>query len=266
MKKWEKKIAKVIEATAFERDATICQYLIAECFVKSILGYQCQSQRKDIQDIAQVVLKRLTIIDNTDIIKTQNDDRIAQQMRLLADTVACWIAEILVEVAETRKEDLKEYCEKRQMKMMEVEERDDDQIKDEDWKEVKEEKKIIDETVQKQDAEETEDNAKEIKIKDTITEEDWKEEMKQEDIIDEAVQKENAEETKDNNPYKIKIEDAITEKVQEDIENTDITENIGNIDEKADINVKNIDDNAEINVPDTEDTNENIEYKKYDTE
>lgn len=108
----------------FDKDATMCQYLMAECFVKSILGYQCQSQKKDICEIAEVVLKRLMSVDGYTAV--QNDNRAMQQLRLLADMVACWIAELLMEVAETRKEALEEYCEKREMKMMEVNDNDDE--------------------------------------------------------------------------------------------------------------------------------------------
>lgn len=123
----QRKIAKedTPKATTFDKDATMCQYLIAECFVKSILGYQCQSQKKDIRDIAQVILKRLTSLDN--YVDARSDDRTTQQLHLLADVVACWIAEVLIEVADTRKEALKEYCEKRQIKMLEVDDVDDEE-------------------------------------------------------------------------------------------------------------------------------------------
>lgn len=164
MKKWEKKIAKVdeaVEMTTLDRDATMCQYLMAECFVKSILGYQCQSQKKDICEIAEVVLKRLMSVDGYTAV--QNDNRAMQQLRLLADMVACWIAELLMEVAETRKEALEEYCEKRQMKMMEVNDNDDEtNSKAVHWKQ---KNKVANQTQEEEEETAEEKRANEIKIK-----------------------------------------------------------------------------------------------------
>lgn len=121
----------IAHGTMLDKDATMCQYLMAEHFVKSILGHQCQTQKKDIRKIAAVIFRHLTSL-NRYITNVQNDDRATQQLRFLADIVACWIAEILIEVAETHKETLEEYFEKRQMKMIEV----NDQInsENEDWK------------------------------------------------------------------------------------------------------------------------------------
>lgn len=149
------------EVTTLDKDATMCQYLMAECFVKSILGYQCQSQKKDICEIAEVVLKRLMSVDGYTAV--QNDNRAMQQLRLLADMVACWIAELLMEVAETRKEALEEYCEKRQMKMMEVND-DDDETNDKavHWKQ----KNEVEKPMQEKEEIAEEKQASEIKIKD----------------------------------------------------------------------------------------------------
>lgn len=138
MKKWGKKITEDITyATMLDKDATICQYLIAEHFIKSILGHQCQTPKKDICKIATVIFRHLTSL-NRYITNVQNGDRTTQQLRFLADIVACWIAEILIEVAEIHTETLEEYFNKRQMKMIEV----NDQInsENEDWKQIDQEK------------------------------------------------------------------------------------------------------------------------------
>lgn len=190
MKKWEKKIAKVdeaVEVTTLDRDATMCQYLMAECFVKSILGYQCQSQKKDICEIAEVVLKRLMSVDGYAAV--QNDSRAMQQLRLLADMVACWIAELLMEVAETRKEALEEYFEKRQMKMMEVNDNDDEtNSKAVHWKQ---ENKVANQTQEEEEIAE-EERANEIKIK--AERENEEKEGKEENVeVNEAEVEEQAE-------------------------------------------------------------------------
>ncbi|XP_012224559.2 RNA-binding protein 25-like [Linepithema humile] len=133
--KWMRKISEDIEDTTMDRDAAMCQYLIAKRFVKSILEYQCFTPRKDIREIADVIMRRL--ISYEAYADTRNDDRATQQLRLLADVVACWIAEILVEVASTRKYSLEEYCRKRKMKM-ETEMDVDNEVnsKIQDWKQI----------------------------------------------------------------------------------------------------------------------------------
>lgn len=125
----EKRAEEIAKDTTYEtpldRDATMCQYLLAKRLVRCILEYNCLTDRKDIRDIAEVILKRLTLPDER--IDAQNGDRTTQQLRLLADVVACWIADVLVEVAKTREEALKKYCEKRRMKRTDV----DDDVDDE---------------------------------------------------------------------------------------------------------------------------------------
>lgn len=189
MKKWEKKIAKVDEAvkvTTLDRDATMCQYLMAECFVKSILGYQCQSQKKDICEIAEVVLKRLMSVDGYTAV--QNDSRAMQQLRLLADMVACWIAELLMEVAETRKEAIEEYCEKRQMKMMEVTDNDDDEINSKDVRWKQKDKVAIQTQEEEEIAEEKQGNETEIKEERENEEIDENKEKEENVEVNEAVE------------------------------------------------------------------------------
>lgn len=113
----------------------VCQYLLAVNFVKSILERQYQTPRKDIREIARVILKHLTSVDeSTDI--QNGDDLPTQQLHLLAEIIACWVAEILVEVAEAHKETLEKYCKKREMKEMEIE--DDETDSEEYWEQVEE--------------------------------------------------------------------------------------------------------------------------------
>lgn len=139
MKKLMKEITEDAHTPMLDRDATMCQYLMAEHFVKSILGYHCRTQKKDIRDITTVILRHLTSLDKY-AIDAQNGDRATQQLRILADIIACWIADILNEVAEVHKGTLEDYFKKRQMKMIEV--NDDVQLnnKNEDWKQIDQEK------------------------------------------------------------------------------------------------------------------------------
>lgn len=103
--------------TMLDRDATMCQYLMAERFIKSILEYQHKMQ-EGVREISDVIMRRLTSLD--EYADVTNSDRAAQQLRLLADVIACWIIEIYDEVAETHKEMSKQYDKKRQMKRLEV--------------------------------------------------------------------------------------------------------------------------------------------------
>lgn len=89
----------------FDKDATICQYLMAESFVKSILQWECTIPKEDFQDIAEVVFGRLKQLFNRNTV--DNDERGSQQMRLLADIIAAWIAGILFEVAQSKEDELK---------------------------------------------------------------------------------------------------------------------------------------------------------------
>ncbi|XP_011636219.1 uncharacterized protein LOC105426618 isoform X2 [Pogonomyrmex barbatus] len=115
-------IAKEIaRAPILDRDATMCQYLMAELFVRSILGYRRETQKRHVREIADVIMRRLTsLVERGDV---KNGDRATQQLQLLADTVATWMDEVLVEVADMREKTLEEYSETRQMKTMDV---DDD--------------------------------------------------------------------------------------------------------------------------------------------
>lgn len=252
MKKWVKEITEdIAHASTLDRDATMCQYLMAEHFVKSILGHRCEMRKKEIREIAKVILKRLTSLDRytTDV---QNGDRATQQLRFLADIVACWIAEILIEVGETRKGALEEYFEKRQMKMIEV--NDDEQMnnEDEEWQQIGNPKKA---------GQEKNTEKRQIKIEANdddllnIGDEEWK--QIEEDLA-KAAQEEDTEKRQikievnddnpknietnpiniENNPVNVKdnpiniennpinIEDKEQKQIEKDIEKADQEENV----------------------------------------
>lgn len=118
-------------AMTLDRDAVMCQYLMAERFVKSILESRRETQKKDIREIADVIMKRLTSLDG--YADAKDGDRATRQLRLLADVVACWMVEVLVEVAETYKTALKEYGKKRRMRMLDVDDDKETNSKTEDW-------------------------------------------------------------------------------------------------------------------------------------
>ncbi|XP_032684658.1 uncharacterized protein LOC116850455 isoform X1 [Odontomachus brunneus] len=126
-KKWTGEITKLEQASPMlDRNVALCQYLLAVNFVKSIVERQCQTQRKDLREITRVILKRLMSVDEYTDARNGNDDRAMQQLHLLAEMIACWIAEILVEVAEADKEALEEYYKKKEMKKMEVDNEETD--------------------------------------------------------------------------------------------------------------------------------------------
>lgn len=118
----KKRMGEIVEdttrVTMLDRDAVMCQYLMAERFVKSILEYRHETW-EDVYGVADVIMKRLTSLDG--YADAKNGDRATQQLRLLANVVARWITEILAEVAKTRKEALKEYDKIRRMRRLEVE-------------------------------------------------------------------------------------------------------------------------------------------------
>lgn len=160
--------------------------------MKSILERQCQTRRKDVREIARVILKRLTSINKyTD---TQNgDDRATQQLHLLAEIIACWIADILVEVAEVHKETLEEYCEKRKMKEMEVDDDEETDSEAEYWKQM-EQKYEIQEKHEVQEKHEDE-----VVEQETEQKEDVKEEIIEPEIKKEIEDEETPEAEKEEN-------------------------------------------------------------------
>ncbi|XP_033225942.1 calponin homology domain-containing protein DDB_G0272472-like [Belonocnema kinseyi] len=118
----------------FDPQAVCCQYLIAERFVKSILDWKCPIPREEYRDIADVILRRLSlIIEYTPI---DHGDRKSQQMRFLADVISCWISGVLLEVAEDHKKELEEECVRRkQAEEEETEEEEEEEEEEEDSEE-----------------------------------------------------------------------------------------------------------------------------------
>lgn len=121
----------VANGSSLDRDAVHCQYLMAESFVKSILDWKCQIPRDEFKDIADVMLKRLASI--LEYSPSNGEDRKSQQMRFLADVIASWIVGVLFEVAEAKKTELEEECERRRKEQEEeTEEESDDESEDTD--------------------------------------------------------------------------------------------------------------------------------------
>lgn len=174
-----------------DRNVAVCQYLLAVNFVKSILQCQCQTRRKDLREITRVILKRLMSVDEYTDTRNGNDDRTTQQLQLLAEIIACWIAEILVEVAEANKATLEEYCKKKEMKRMEV---DDDEETD-------------------SEAEYREQMEQKYKTQEN-SEETLRAKEEDEDVEDEKVE----EEQKPEEDVEKKDEDEQKQKLEEDVE------------------------------------------------
>ncbi|XP_066584097.1 uncharacterized protein [Prorops nasuta] len=110
--------------SGFDRDAVNCQYSMAERFVQSILEWKCPIPREEFQDISEVILRRLTYL--LEYVPMGEEDRKSQQMRFLADLVACWISGVLFEVADSHKREIQEECDKKKREMEEAGDDDDD--------------------------------------------------------------------------------------------------------------------------------------------
>lgn len=198
-------MTRVDETTTLDRDAALCQYLMAERLVRNILQQRCRTPSKDLREIAQVILRRLGSLDGFTAARN-GDDRAAQQLHLLAEIAACWIVEILVEVAEDRKEALEEYCRKKQMKMMEVDEDDDDDDDDEadgeieDWKQV--------EPMKEREEREVEETSEERNDK-------WK----REDVVREAAKREEEGRRKQPDEKEVENKDAENGRVEKERKN-----------------------------------------------
>lgn len=200
-------------ATMLDRDATTCQYLMAECFVKSILEYQCEMQ-EGIREIADVIMKRLMSLDGFADVK--NGDRATQQLRLLADVIARWITEILDEVAETHKEVLKQYDKKRWMKRLEV--IDDNKIKDklENGKQIDQMKeKEIEEEANKEEQKEKESDEEKDKAEEKARE---REQLDDREAKSESIKEETVKEEQENEEIKREEEEEEEEQEQSETE------------------------------------------------
>ncbi|XP_008204317.1 DNA ligase 1-like [Nasonia vitripennis] len=94
------------------------QYSIAKRFVRSILNFKCPIPREDYQDISETVLEMLS--EQLEYTPVGNEDRKSRQMRILADSFACWLSGILLRVSEKHKEELEEECLKKRREMEEL--------------------------------------------------------------------------------------------------------------------------------------------------
>ncbi|XP_043277788.1 uncharacterized protein [Venturia canescens] len=115
----------------FDRDAVNCQYAMAESFVKSMLEWECPIPREEFKDIAGVIMKRLGYLLEYESIN--GEDRKSQQMRFLADVIGSWVSGVLFEVAETRKAELEEECERRKKEKAEESEEESEDDSGDDY-------------------------------------------------------------------------------------------------------------------------------------
>ncbi|XP_043497160.1 glutamic acid-rich protein-like [Polistes fuscatus] len=190
-----------LSATILDKDAVTCQYMMAERFVKSILDWRCPIPKEEYEDIANVIIKRLSYaLEYTPL---DESDRKSQQMRFLSDVVACWISGVLFEVAEDRKMELEQLCEK---KRKEEEEEEEDEEEEEEEEEDKEEKEEEEEQEDEDDQDEDEEEDEE---------EDEGEEEKEEEGTDkeaqERVQQEERRKMEEEEERMRKEEEAILE-------------------------------------------------------
>nr|XP_031840215.1 uncharacterized protein LOC116430354 [Nomia melanderi] len=143
-------------AGSFDKDSVFCQYSIAERFVKSILKWKCPIPKAEFNDISKVIVERLVHV--LDCTCPQNEDRKSQQLRFLADTIACWISGVLSDVAKHQEKNLEEICKKKETEWAaaegeeeeleedqeeEQEEEEDEEVKDNGGKET-EQTSIVD--------------------------------------------------------------------------------------------------------------------------
>lgn len=137
--------------STFDKDSVSCQYLIAERFVRSILKWKCPIPKAEFNDISKVIIRRL--IDTLEYTPPQDEDRKSQQLRFLADAIACWVTGVLSEVAENQEKKLIERCRKKEEEMRRDEDEDDDD--DDDYREDK--RKDLPEEGEDEEDEEDED-------------------------------------------------------------------------------------------------------------
>ncbi|XP_046742056.1 trichohyalin-like [Diprion similis] len=138
-----------------DREAVMHQYLMAERFVRSILKWKCPIPVEEFEDIASVILRRLSfVLEYTP--QGEQEDLKSQQMRFLADIIACWISGVLFEVAEEHRKELEEEkARAEEEKAAAAEDMDDD----------KDEEKPMTREVKEEEEEEEESEA-EDKVKD----------------------------------------------------------------------------------------------------
>ncbi|XP_026297335.1 probable serine/threonine-protein kinase kinX [Apis mellifera] len=187
---------------SFERDSVSSQYLIAERFVRSILKWKCPFPKSEIKDIAEVIVRRL--INVLEYSQPKDEDRKSQQVRYLADVLACWVTGVLFEVAQYQEEKLLERCRKKEEEMRideeeEEEEEDEEEEEEAEEEEEEEERKYPDEDDDDYDwgedakmAEEEEEEEEKAKEPEEAPEREIKEEEEEVKLekVDEAVDEE----------------------------------------------------------------------------
>jgi len=134
-------------------------------------------------------MKRLIFLD--EYANAKNDDRATQQLRLLADVVAYWINEIIIEVDKIYRETLKEYSEKRWIRMLEVND-NDNETKIKLWKQIEQIK-------EKNNQEEKNEIIKRNNLTKKRTEEKQKEKNKEDQMKKEAQEGEQLDDGKVKN-------------------------------------------------------------------
>ncbi|KAK2588824.1 hypothetical protein KPH14_001696 [Odynerus spinipes] len=152
----------MMSGTTLDKDAVTCQYLMAERFVKSILDWKCPIPKNEYQDIARVIIRRLSyVLEYTPL---DESDRKSQQMRFLADVIACWISGVLFEVAEDQKAEMEEVCERKRKEAEEEEEEEEEEDEETD-EDTKRRRKDRDEDDEEEEDEEDEEEEEEEKDK-----------------------------------------------------------------------------------------------------
>ncbi|XP_033200131.2 uncharacterized protein LOC117162367 [Bombus vancouverensis nearcticus] len=183
MEKWQYKEANKLRRTSvgmatagfFDKDSISCQYLMAERFVRSILKSKCSYPKSELNDVVEVIIGRLT--DVLEYSPPQDEDRKSQQVRYLADVIACWITGVLSEVAQYQEDKLVERCRRKEEEMRIDEEEEEEEDDDEDEED---EEKDKDEDLKKYE-EDDEDRESDL---------DWEEDAKTMDEETETERKE----------------------------------------------------------------------------
>ncbi|KOX77798.1 hypothetical protein WN51_10588 [Melipona quadrifasciata] len=191
---------------SFDKDSVSCQYLMAERFVRSILKWKCSYPKSEFNDVTEVIVRRL--IDILEYSPLQDEDRKSQQVRHLADVIACWITGVLTEVAQYQEEKLMEQCKKKEEEMK-IDEEEEEEKEDEDEDEDEEDKD--------KDLKRYEDDDREPDL-------DWEEDKKPKDkkIKErELVSKLEKEMEEDVPP---EMDDKVEEKIKPDIEEPEVAE------------------------------------------
>ncbi|XP_076230740.1 uncharacterized protein LOC143176947 [Calliopsis andreniformis] len=204
---------------SFDRDAVSCQYLIAERFVKSILKWKCPIPKSEFSDVSEVIIRRL--IDILEYTRPHNEDRKSQQLRFLADVIACWVSGVLSEVAQDQEKKLEERCKKKEAEMKAEEEEEEDE--DEDDEDKDDDLKIDDKETRDEEDEDERDKIEDEETEEKIEEE--AEDIEKEEIGVETEQvepKEEVEEEVQTQELELDIAETKSKIESEEQETTDI--------------------------------------------